>query len=204
MQTLTKALAKGAVATAVAGAMVASAATPALARDRDRDGIRAGDVIAGALVVGGIAAAVSASTNAYGSPYDYNRAGYGSDRDYGYGDYRGDYRGGYNRGGNPRMAVEQCVAAAERTAGRYSYGRADVTDIRDVDFNGRGYTVKGRIAVNGMGRDWRGGDPRYGRGWGNDYRGWNDNLRGYDSGSFKCKVEYGRVVDMDFSGIRGL
>lgn len=203
MKTLTKALAKGAVATAVAGAMVASAATPAMARDRDRDrgGISAGEVIAGALVVGGIAAAVSANTNAYGGPYDYNRAGYGYDR----GAYGGWDRGNYyNRAGNPRLAVEQCIAAAERTAGRYSYGRANVTDIRDVDFNGRGYTVKGRIAVNAMGRDWRGGDPRYGRGWGNDYRGWNDGLRGYDSGSFKCKVEYGRVVDMDFSGIRGL
>ena len=42
------------------------------------------------------------------------------------------------------------------------------------------------------------------KGWGGDYRGWNDNLRGYDSGSFKCKVEYGRVVDIDYSGIRGL
>ena len=32
----------------------------------------------------------------------------------------------------------------------------------------------------------------------------SDRLRGYDSGSFKCKIEQGRVVDMDFDGIRGL
>ena len=29
-------------------------------------------------------------------------------------------------------------------------------------------------------------------------------MRGYDSGSFKCKFERGRVVDLDYSGIRGL
>ena len=34
--------------------------------------------------------------------------------------------------------------------------------------------------------------------------GWNQNLRGYDAGSFKCKFERGRVVDIDFDGIRGL
>ena len=199
-----KTLSKGILATAAASAMVASAASPAVARDRhdDRDGISAGDVIAGALIIGGIAAVASAANNdRYG--YDYPRAGYGP-RGWG-----GGYDRGYDRGyaydyGNPRQAVQMCVNAAERTASRYSYGRADVTDIRDIDRNGRGYTVRGRIAVNSSGRDWRYGDSRYGRGWGGDYRGWNDGLRGYDSGSFKCRVEYGRVVDMDFSGIRGL
>ena len=29
-------------------------------------------------------------------------------------------------------------------------------------------------------------------------------MRGYDSGSFKCKIERGRVVDLDIDGIRGL
>ena len=79
-----------------------------------------------------------------------------------------------------------------------------MTDIRGVDRNNRGYTVRGRIAVNSQGRDWHRGDRNYGNGWNNDYRGWNNNLRGYDAGSFRCKVEYGRVVDIDFSGIRGL
>lgn len=202
MKTITKALAKGTVATFVAGAMVASAATPAAARDyrydRDRGGISAGEVIAGAVILGGIAAVASASSRNNGYDYNYGRAGY--DPRWG-----GNYDRGYNsRYGNPRQAIELCVRTAERDAGRYSYGRADVTDIRDVDYNSRGYTVKGRIAVNSSGRDWRNGDARYGRGWGNDYRGWNDNLRGYDAGSFKCKVEYGRVVDIDYSGIRGL
>ncbi|WP_395331317.1 hypothetical protein WBP06_01930 [Novosphingobium sp. BL-8H] len=105
-----------------------------------------------------------------------------------------------------RDAVGQCSAAAERTASRYSYGgRARVTDIRSVDRKDYGYKVKGRIAVNAMGRDWRGGDPDYGRGWGRDYRGWNANMRGWDSGTFECKVDRrGRVYNVDFKGIRGL
>ncbi|MFM5893981.1 MAG: hypothetical protein ACKOQM_06055 [Novosphingobium sp.] len=206
MKTLTNGLAKGFLSAAAAGAMVASAASPAVARDRhDHDGISAGDVIAGALVIGGIAAVASAaSNNNYDRGYDYPRAGYDPRRG-SYGVYGGyDRNGGYYNNGNPRQAVEMCVSQAERTASRYTYGRADVTDIRDIDRNGRGYTVRGRIAVNGQARDWRNGDNRYGRGWGGDYRGWNDGLRGYDSGSFKCRVEYGRVVDIDFDGIRGL
>ncbi len=189
MKTLSKAL----IGTVAAVAMAVSAASPAAAQYRDRDrGIDAGDIIAGALIIGGIAAVASAGSRDRGYGYDdyrYDRAGY--DRGYGY------------RNGNPRQAVEQCVYAAERQAGRYSYGRADVTDIRNVRNTRYGYEVRGRIAVNSQGRGWRNGDNRYGSGWGNDYRGWNDNLRGYDSGSFKCKFERGRVVDVDISGIRG-
>lgn len=205
MKTLSNALTKGMLATVAAGAMVASSASPAMADPRgyrDHDGISAGDVIAGALVIGGIAA-VAASASRDNGDYRYDRAGYG---DYGRG-WNG-WNGGYNRDnywrGNPRQAVEQCVYAAERNASRYSYGRADVTDIRAVRETRFGYEVRGRIAVNSMGRDWRSSDSYYGRGWGGDYRGWNSGLRGYDSGSFKCRIERGRVVDMDFDGIRGL
>lgn len=205
MKTLSNALTKGMLATVAAGAMVASSATPALADARgyhDRDGISAGDVIAGALVIGGIAAVASAAHNDRTNvDYRYDRAGYG-DYGRGYGDGYGR-DSGYNRG-NPRQAVQQCVFAAERQAARYSYGRADVTDIREVRDTRYGYEVRGRIAVNSMGRGWRQGDGDYGRGWGGDYRGWNQGLRGYDSGSFKCRIEQGRVVDMDIDGIRGL
>ena len=196
MKTMSKAL----VGTIAAGAMALSSATPGFAEHRDRDGVSAGDVIAGALIIGGIAAVASAASNnndRYDRDYRYDRAGYGYDRGYG-------YRNDNAWRGSPRRAVEQCVYAAERNAARYSYGRADVTDVRDIRETRYGYEVRGRIAVNSNGRDWRRGDGNYGRGWGGDYRGWNDNLRGYDSGSFKCRIERGRIVDLDYNGIRGL
>jgi hypothetical protein len=191
MTTITKALAKGTIATVAAGAMAMATAAPAQAqyrdRDRDRGGIDAGDIIAGALIIGGIAAVASAAGN--------RNRGYDG-RVY---EGRGYDRYGYGRGGDPRQAVEQCVYAAERNASRYSYGRsgAKVTDIRSVNDRRDGYTVKGRIAVNTNNRDWR-------RGWDNDYRGYNDRYSGYDAGRFTCDVRYGRVVDLDYSGIRGL
>ena len=79
-----------------------------------------------------------------------------------------------------------------------------MTDIREVRDTRSGYEVRGRIAVNTMGRGWRNGDGAYGRGWDGDYRGWNAGLRGYDSGKFRCRIEQGRVVDLDYSGLRGL
>lgn len=191
MNTITK----GLVGTVAAGAMAVASASPALARGHD-GGVSAGDVIAGALVIGGIAAIASAASN--NDHYGYNEVRYDGRG------YDGGY-GGYGYRANPRQATEMCVNAATRQAARYSYGgRAQVTDIRSVNRNRDGYTVKGRIAVNTAGRNWRSGDGYYGRGWGGDYRGWNSNLRGYDSGTFKCQVKYGRVTDIDFSGIRGL
>lgn len=190
-----KNMSKALVGTVVAGAMAVSSATPAFAqyRHHDRDGISAGDVIAGALIIGGIAAIASAaSKNDRGyyrdDDYRYDRAGYGD-------------RSGYR--GNPRQAVEQCVYAAERYAGQ-RYGQADVTDIRQVRDTGYGYDVRGRIAVDTRRGGWRQGDGYYGNGWGGDYRGWNQSMRGYDSGSFKCRIERGRVVDIDVNGVRGL
>jgi len=198
MKTISKAL----VGTAAAAAVAVSSATPAIARDH-RGGIDGGDIVAGALVIGGIAAIAAAASNNGNDRYD--RYGYGDDNWRGRDGWSNDrYRDNYYGRGNPRGAIEQCVNVAERTASRYSYGRADVTDVRDVRPTRWGYEVRGRIAVNSNGRDWRQGDRYYGRGWNGDYRGWNSSLRGYDSGSFKCKVERGRVVDIDYSGIRGL
>lgn len=189
-----KKLSNALVGTVAAGAMALSSATPAIARDHGNgNGIGVGEVIAGALVIGGIAAVAAAASDRNRSTYayGYERAGYG-----------GGY--GYNGRDNPRQAVEQCVRAAERDASRYSHGRADVTDIRGVRETRRGYEVRGRIAVNSMARGWRDGDSRYGRGWNGDYRGWNSSLRGYDSGTFRCRVERGRIAHIDFNGIRGL
>ncbi len=219
MKIMTKAL----LGAGAAAAALVSTVSPVMARDRygRGDGIDVGDIIAGAVILGGIAAVTGSIGNdrnrgySYGYPSDGYQTNdrYRSNDGYRYNDtYRNNDRYGYNgsndrygyRNGNPRQAVEQCVATTESEASRYSYGRADVTDIRSIDRNSRGYTVRGRIAVNSQNGGWRNGDSNYGNGWNNDYRGWNNNLRGYDSGSFKCRVEYGRVVDIDFDGIRGL
>lgn len=120
-----------------------------------------------------------------------------------YGDRDGrDY--GYNNAGNPRDAVRQCTWAAKRQASQY--GRAEVTQIRDVDRNGRGYTVSGQLTV--ANRGWNSRDNWDGnRGWGGNHD-WdhdradrNDWRRG-NTGWFRCRVEYGRVVDLDIRGLR--
>ena len=113
---------------------------------------------------------------------------------------------GRHRGHDRHVSpVTQCVAAATRAANRSSHGgHARVMDIRQVERMRRGYRVSGKIAVNRMGRSWRHGDARYGRGWGHDHRGAQRNLRGYDLGRFTCKVRAGRVQSIRFSGIRGL
>jgi hypothetical protein len=194
MKTITKTL----VGTVAAGAMALTAAAPAAAqdwrRDRDRGGIDVGDVIAGAVILGGIAAvagAIGGDRDGYDGRYYNGR------------DYNDRYNDRYYNKGNPEQAIELCVRTAEREAQRRGF-RADVVDIRDIDRNNRGYTVKGRIAVNQYGRTWRHGQPNYGGGWNNDYRGWNQSMRGYDSGNFTCKTEYNRVRHLDYSGIRGL
>jgi hypothetical protein len=114
----------------------------------------------------------------------------------GYGD---SFRHGY-REGNPRHAVAACSRIAEIQASRSSYGRARVTDIRDVRNTRWGYEVRGRLVVQGRDYD------RHDRGWNDrDYgRGWGDSYRRHDSGSFTCRVERGRVAYLDIDGIRGL
>ena len=146
MTTMTNRLASGKLARLTLGAVAATAltaasVTPAMADDRrDRDGIGAGEIIAGAVVIGGIAALAGA--------FDGDR----NDRRYAYNDrnYRGDR---YDRGGfgvNPRTAVDRCVRAAENQARRFGgYRYADVIDVRDVDRTRDGFRVKGRIDVGG-------------------------------------------------------
>ena len=183
MTKLTQKITKGTLGTVAAGAMALATASPAMAdrgHHRDRN-IDAGDVIAGAVIVGGIAALAGA----------FNK----KDRRYHDRHYRGDhYRGGhynngyaYNRGGGQR-AIERCIRVAERQARRFGgYRYADVTQIRDVDRTRYGWRVKGRIEVQGL----RGG----GYGYGN---------QGYDRGKFTCYFERGNRPQIDFRSIRGL
>jgi hypothetical protein len=176
MKILTKTL----VGTVAAGAMALTSAAPAFARDRDRDnGISTGEVIAGAVILGGIAAILSSSGNKDRNYRDRNYRGYDNDYNRGYDRNNRYNNNGYNNG-NGRRAIERCVRAAERDARRGGYRYANVTQIRDVDNTRYGWRVKGRIEVQGA------------RG----YRG--------DSGKFTCDLSRGRVVDLDFRGIRGL
>jgi hypothetical protein len=112
-------------------------------------------------------------------------------------------RDGYDRGhdersdrgwrsDNPHRAIEMCSRVAEREVSRNGYGRARVTDIRDIRETRWGFEVRGRIAVSSA--------SRWGGGYRNDFRSW----RNHDDGSFKCRVENGRIADIDIDGIRGL
>jgi hypothetical protein len=180
MTTKTNRLASGNMARIALGAVAATAltaasVTPAMADDRrDRDGISAGEIIAGAVVIGGIAALAGA---------------FDGDRDRDRWDYRGDRwdrGGGWDRGGrwgiNPRTAVDRCVRAAENQARRFGgYRFADVIDVRDIDRTRDGFRVRGRIDVGG---------------------GWD--RRGSDRGSFTCRVDGRGAPFIDFDGVRGL
>ena len=179
MKTVSKAL----LGTMTAGAMAVTSASPAFARDRNNDGISAGEVIAGAVILGGIAAIASSIGK------DRSRSDYRYDRD-----YRDDH---YRARGNPRTAVERCVSAAQQNARRYGYRKVRVTDIRDVDDTRYGWRVKGRISVD----DARGYNDRNQRGYRHDAR---YNRGRQDTGSFTCDIQRGRVVDIDYNGIRGL
>ncbi len=167
-----------------AGAATLIAATPALARHDGwgRDRIDAGDVIAGALIIGGIAAIASASSNR-------DDGYYGNSRSYGnYGRAYGDRYGNYENGYDSRRAVDQCVNAARREAGRNGWAR--VTDVTSIDRVRGGYEVRGRLVVETRGRG-------YDRGY--YYDRYDDS---YDKGRFTCVARYGGVDDIRVKGLR--
>jgi hypothetical protein len=158
---------------------------------RHNDRIDAGDVIAGAVVLGGLAAILSASNNRdrYGRDYDPRY-----DRDYG-GYDRDGYGGEWRRTG-ARQAIEQCVYAAEQRAGYYG-GRADVRQITEVERVRGGYQVRGTIAVD----DRFGRYDRYDRRSGYDRYDHYDRYGYDDRGRFSCTVRYGRVQDVRVRGL---
>jgi hypothetical protein len=166
--------------------MAVSATTPAMADYRDNDKLSTGEVIAGVAILGGIAAILA------------------SDKD-GYRDYDNQYDRRHNRGYNGsyrnpvRNATNACIRSVEYGD---RYNRRQVTDIRDIQETRYGYRIKGRVAVND---GYRGGydDRRYNRYDRDDRYGHNRGYNEYDSGKFTCYVERGRVVDIDYSGLRG-
>ncbi|MEP0391144.1 MAG: hypothetical protein ABJ205_13670 [Erythrobacter sp.] len=179
MTDLTKTLTKATLGTVAAGAMALASATPAMAQDRHRDGgVDAGDVIAGAVIIGGIAALAGA--------FDGKK-----DRSYNNSSYRGsnyNNRNYHNTAASSRgasqQAIQRCIRVAERQAQRFGgYRYADVTQIRDVDRTRYGWRVKGRLEVQGA------------RG----YRGQNS-----DRGRFTCTIDGRGSPHIDFKSIRGL
>ena len=186
MTDLKKTITKATLGTVAAGAMALASATPAMAGDRNRDrgGIDAGDVIAGAVVIGGIAALAGAFDGDRDRRYDdrrYRDRQYNDPRFRGYDDRHYGNRFNY-RGGHPDRAVQRCVNAVEREARRNGFRYAQVTSIRDVDRERRGWEIEGRIEVAD---GWRG-------------------RRGIDRGRFSCDIRGGRITDIDFDNIRGL
>ncbi len=179
MTTLKQTLTKGALGTVAAGAMALATATPAAANDRHRDrGVDAGDVIAGALIIGGIAAIAGAFDGDGDRNYRDRRH-----RDRNYRDNRGYHNDGFRGRRGAEQAIERCIRTAERQARRFGGWRfADVTQIRDVDRTRFGFRIRGRMEVQG-----------------NQFRG-----RNFDRGRFTCYVERGNRAQIDFSGIRGL
>ncbi len=167
----------------------ALAATPLAAQDFDLDGDDDGDgigteeVIAGAVILGGLAAILSGGDD---DDYDerYRDRRYGDDYYYDRG-YEGQYYNGRYRAEYSRELIERCVYVAENEARRW--GPANVTQIEEIDRDGRLLRVEGDIQIAG----------HYERdGW-NDY----DYDRG-DRGEFECKIDRrGRVVDIDFDGL---
>jgi len=181
------AMTKNLLSAGAAAAALVSVAVPAQARDRhdrdrDRDSISAGEIIAGAVVLGGLAAVLSSGNNGrngrygYDDRYDDNRAGYDYD----------------NRNG--RAAVNQCVTSVERWAN--GYRRSDVTQVRSIERTRFGYRVTGNVVVQDAGRGRYENDY-----YGNDRFGGNGYQRGYDKGRFTCFVERGRVVDINYRGL---
>lgn len=151
--------------------------------DHRRDGISAGEVIAGAIVIGGLAAILSAQ----------NQGRYGYD---GYNGYNGYYGPRY---GGARQAIGACVAVAQRNASRF--GPARVTRITGIDRTPYGYRIAGRIQVQGSGYGGYGYDPYNRYGYGNGYAYGRDGWGGNDRGGFRCIVDRGRVVDINYRGL---
>jgi hypothetical protein len=175
-------LTKNVLGAGAAAAALVTMSVPAQAQLRnernERGGISAGEVIAGAVVLGGIAAVLSSSSN--NDRYD-DRYDRGDDRYNSHGNYDND---------RSRAAVNECIRTVERNSSRYN--RAKVTDIRQVNRTRNGYQVTGKIVVQ----------DGYGRGGRYDNNRHDDGRydRGQNSGRFTCYVERGRVVDIDYNG----
>lgn len=104
---------------------------------RNRGGIDGGDVLAGLLIIGGIAAVATAASNAERKRRAREEDGYRyrpEDR------RRDDWRNGNQPGravGNLNDAVDACAAEAQRSG--------DIEDVYEATRSGNGYRVSGML-----------------------------------------------------------
>ena len=102
------------------------------------------------------------------------------------------------------IAVNMCQQAALQEASRY--GQAQIGQIGDIDHIRGGFKMKGGIAVSYGDRNPNGWHDRDHREWDGDHRDgdhgrdWRDR-RYVRSGSFKCRIEYGRITELRLHGI---
>ncbi|MEQ1541276.1 MAG: hypothetical protein ABL926_03385 [Novosphingobium sp.] len=140
-------------------AALAMAATPAMARDwgwgggnwghRHHDRVDAGDIFAGILIIGGIAAIASAasksSKNSKNSrtrtepPYPEDRAYRGGETG---GGYAGDSRPEWNERSGINSAINRCMDEIDR-------GKTRVESVDSVARDGEGWRVQGRADGSG-------------------------------------------------------
>ncbi len=137
MRRLTKTI----LATAAAATLATGMAAPASARDfggryygGHHHGSGFGNFLAGALVVGTVAAIASSAAR---KDRGYDRSYPPPPPGYGYNESFGDDDNG----------LTACAATAEREAQRYTRDNARVVDIRAVDNSGRNTRFTGRVEV---------------------------------------------------------
>ncbi|PKB25830.1 hypothetical protein B0I00_1037 [Novosphingobium kunmingense] len=148
-------------------------ATPALARDRwggwggryHHDRVDAGDVLAGVLIIGGIAAVASAAAKAARERRDndrryddrrYDNRDY-EDRGTSGREYRGeDYRAAPDRGDAPGTDYDVAPArnndgmsqAVDRCVGEIERGSTRVESVDETRREGNGWKVEGQVSGN--------------------------------------------------------
>lgn len=141
-------------------ATVSMAATPAMARDRwgrhHHRGVDAGDVLAGVLIIGGIAAIASAANKSKrereAEDYRYRQPQSYPDDRYEYRDEpRSVPRG--NQVGGIDSAVDSCVGEVER-------GQDRVASVDNASRTSNGWQISGQLAAGGGFSCWIDNDGR--------------------------------------------
>ena len=134
-------------ATLVAAAAFSLAASPAAAQGwgwgggnwghHHRDRIDAGDVLAGILIIGGIAAIASAANSKKRDRRDDDRPDYPGDRSSGYGS---DHDQQWQQNAGVDSAVSRCTAEVSRGSNRG-------TSVESINRDGDGWRVQGRTGA---------------------------------------------------------